>query len=93
MKEYGDAATMNMQIDALKVYFEQLPAIAEAIASPMAQIDKITMYGEGNTAKLTGDIMTTLNQVNDGLKGSTGIDIQSILGGVLGSKLIQAKED
>lgn len=93
MKQYGDAAKMDMQIEALKVYFEQLPAIAGAIASPMAQIDKITMYGEGNTAKLTGDIMTTLNQVNDGLKGSTGIDIQSILGGVLGSKLIEKKED
>ena len=92
MKQYGDAAKMDMQIEALKVYFEQLPAIAGAIASPMAQIDKITMYGEGNTAKLTGDIMTTLNQVNDGLKGSTGIDIQSILGGVLGSKLIENKE-
>jgi hypothetical protein len=31
--------------------------------------------------------MTTINQVNDGLKGSMGIDIQSILGGVLGGKL------
>lgn len=93
MKQYGDAAKMDMQIEALKVYFEQLPAIAGAIAAPMSQIDKITMYGEGNTAKLTGDIMTTLNQVNDGLKGSTGIDIQSILGGVLGSKLIEKKED
>lgn len=87
LKQYGEAATMDMQLEALKVYFEQLPKIAQAVAEPMSQIDKITMYGEGNTAKLTGDIMTTINQVNDGLKGSMGIDIQSILGGVLGSKL------
>ena len=53
----------------------------------MVQIDSITMYEEENTAKLTGDIMTTINQINDGLKGSMGIDIQSILGGVLGGKL------
>lgn len=89
MKEYGEAAKMSMQLETIKAYFEQLPAIAQAIASPMSQIDSITMYGEGNTAKLTGDVMTTLNQVNDGLKGSVGIDIQSILGGVLGSKLAE----
>lgn len=88
LKQYGEAATMNMQLDTLKVYFEQLPAIAQAIAAPMAQIKDIHMYGEGNTAKLTGDIITTLSQVNNGLKESTGIDIQSLLGGVLGAKLI-----
>lgn len=93
MKKYGDAATMDMQLEALKVYFNTLPAIAQAVAEPMAQIDKITMYGEGNTAKLTGDIMTTINQVNDGLKGSMGIDIQSILGGVLGGKLVNGNCD
>lgn len=93
MKAYGDAAMANMQLDTLKVYFEQLPQIASAIAAPMAQIDKITMYGDGNTAKLTGDIMTTLNQVNDGLKESTGIDIQSLLGGVLGAKLVTTQDD
>lgn len=87
MKQMDESAQMNMQLEALKVYFNVLPAIAQAVAEPMAQIDSIHMYGEGNTAKLTGDIMTTINQVNDGLKGSMGIDIQSILGGVLGSKL------
>lgn len=93
MKKYGDAATMDMQLEALKVYFNTLPAIAQAVAEPMAQIDKITMYGEGNTVKLTGDIMTTINQVNDGLKVSMGIDIQSILGGVLGGKLVNGNCD
>jgi flotillin len=87
MKQYGEAATMNMQIEALKVYFEQLPAIAEAVAKPMSQIDTITMYGEGNTAKLTGDITKTITQVTSGLKDA-GIDISAILSGMLGGSLV-----
>lgn len=86
MKEYGEAARQQMELDTLKVYFEQLPAIAQAIAAPMAQIDSITMYGEGNTAKLTGDITKTIKQVTDGLKDSTGIDISNVLNGVFTPK-------
>ena len=91
MKQYGDAARQQMQLDTLKVYFEQLPAIAQAIAAPMSQIDKITMYGEGNTAKLTGDITTTIKQVTDGIKDSTGVDPLSLLVGVLGDRALSGK--
>ncbi|MDE6208353.1 MAG: flotillin family protein [Lachnospiraceae bacterium] len=87
MKQYGEAAQMDMQLEALKVYFEQLPKIAESVASPMSQIDSIKMFGNGNTAKLTGDIMTTITQVTDGIKESTGIDPMSILAGFLGGKM------
>lgn len=84
MKSYGEAATMDMQLQTLQTYFAQLPAIAEAIAKPMAQIDSITMYGEGNTAKLTGDITTTMKQIVDGVKDATGIDPMAMLAGYLG---------
>lgn len=87
MKQYGEAAMADMQIEAIKVYFEQLPAIAQAIASPMAQIDSITMYGEGNTAKLTGDITTTMKQITDGVKDATGIDPMAMLAGFLGGSV------
>ena len=90
MKEYGDAARQQMELDTLKIYFEQLPAIAEAIASPMQKIDSITMYGEGNTAKLTGDITTTMKQITDGLKDATGLDPMALLAGVLGGKVANA---
>ena len=88
MKQYGDAARQQMELDTLKVYFEQLPAIAQAVAAPMAQIDKITMYGEGNTARLTGDITKTLKQVTDGIKDSTGVDPMSLLLGAFGTKAL-----
>jgi flotillin len=88
MKQYGDAARQQMELDTLKVYFEQLPAIAQAVASPMSQIDRITMYGEGNTAKLTEDMTKTIKQVTDGIKDSTGIDPLSLLVGAMGTKMI-----
>ena len=90
MKQYGDAARQQMELDTLKVYFEQLPAIAQAIAAPMSQIDSITMYGEGNTAKLTSDITTTMKQVTDGVKDATGIDLATLLGGFIGGKVATA---
>lgn len=90
MKQYGDAARQQMELETLKVYFEQLPLIAKAVAEPMQKIDSITMYGEGNTAKLTEDITKTINQVTSGLKDSTGLDLQTILGSFLGNKIATA---
>ena len=64
-----------------------MPAIAAAVASPMAQIDSITMYGEGNTAKLTGDITTTMKQITDGVKDATGLDPMALLAGFMGGHM------
>lgn len=62
---------------------------AQIKAEPLAKVDKITMYGEGNSAKLMKDIMGTLNQVTDGLKESTGIDLQAVLAGFAGAKIAE----
>ena len=62
---------------------------AQINAEPLAKVDKITMYGEGNSAKLMKDIMGTLNQVTDGLKESTGIDLQAVLAGFAGAKMAE----
>ncbi|MCQ2575391.1 MAG: hypothetical protein MJ162_01530 [Treponema sp.] len=93
MKQYGDAARQQMELETLKVYFEQLPLIAKAVAEPLQKIDSITMYGEGNTAKLTEDITKTINQVSNGLKDSMGIDLQTVLGSFLGNKLASKTDD
>lgn len=87
MQQYGEAATMDMKLQVLETYFKQLPAMAEAIAKPMQQIDSITMYGEGNTAKLTGEITTSLKQITDGVKDATGIDPMAMLAGFLGGSM------
>lgn len=86
MKEYGDAARQQMELDTLKVYFEQLPKIAEAIGKGYANVDSIKMFG-GETSQLAGNIMTTMTQVTDGIKESTGLDVNALLAGALGGKV------
>jgi flotillin len=92
MKQYGEAAQMSMQLDALKVYFEQLPAIAEAVGRGYNNVDKIYMYG-GDTSKLAGDIMTNVSQISEGLSQSMGIDIKSLLAGFVGGKVATGSKD
>lgn len=87
MKKYGDAARQEMQLKTLETYFHQMPAIAAAVAKPMEKIGNITMYGEGNTAKLTGDITKTLTQISSGLTDSMGIDLKTIISSMFGAKL------
>ena len=51
------------RLDTLKVYFEQLPKIAEAVAKGYMNVDSIKMFG-GDSSKLAGDIMTTVTPVS-----------------------------
>lgn len=86
MKQYGEAAKQDMQLQALKVYFEQLPAIAEAVGKGYTNVDKIMMFG-GDTSKLAGDIMTNVTQISEGLSESMGIDLKTLLTGFVGGKM------
>lgn len=65
-----------------EMYFNALPEVVKNAATPLANVDSIVMYGDGNSARLVQDIMTTVSQVTEGLKGSTGIDLKNILEGV-----------
>lgn len=87
MAAYGDAAKQDMQLQALKVYFEQLPAIAKGIAEGYSKVDKINIYG-GDSAKLQSDLINNITQVSEGLTQSMGIDLKGLLSGMLGAKII-----
>lgn len=80
MKKMGEASVLEM-------FFNAYPDIMAAAAKPLENVDQITMFGEGNGSKLVGDIVNSTKQVAEGIKASTGIDIQSVLSGFLGSKL------
>ena len=85
LKQYGDAAKQQMELDAIKVLYEQLPAIAQAIGNGYngAQIHLI-----GNdSGQLAGNMMSNITQIVEGFKGSTGVDPMSILGGMFGAKI------
>lgn len=88
MKQYGEAATLQLILDS-GVLPEIVKAYAEPVASAMSKIDSITMYGEGNTAKLTEEISKNGTQIFSGLEKATGLDIKSLLAGYLGGKLIE----
>ena len=80
MKKYGEAAIVEMIVGVL-------PDIARGIAEPLSKVDKITMYGEGNTAKLLQDIVTGTTQVTEGMTEGLGINLKALLSGMLGGKL------
>ena len=77
MKKYGEAAITEMLVKAL-------PDVAKAVATPLANVDSITMYGEGNSSKMVGDIMTTMNQVTSGM----GLDVQDLITATLTGRRI-----
>ena len=86
MKKYGEAAVIEMIMEAL-------PEIAKNVAEPLSKVDKITMYGEGNSAKLLSDIVTGTTQVTEGISAGMGIDIKSLSMGALGGKMAAAAND
>lgn len=77
MKKYGEAAITEMLVKAL-------PDIAKAVAAPLANVDSITMYGSDNSAKMVGDIMTTMNQVTNGM----GLDVKELISATLTGRRI-----
>ncbi len=85
MKKYGEAAVIEMVMQAL-------PEIAKNVAEPLSRVDKITMYGEGNSARLLGDIVNGTNQVTEGITAGMGIDIKALIAGILGGKLAAVTE-
>ena len=92
MKQYGEAATLQLILDS-GVLPEIVNAYSKPLAEAMSQIDSITMYGEGNTAKLTEEITNNSTQIFAGLEKATGLDIKSLLAGYLGGKLIHKEKE
>lgn len=70
-KKMGEASVLEM-------YLNVLPQVVAAAAEPLSNVQGIQMYGDGNSSKLVGDVMTTASQVMSGLAGA-GIDLKSIL--------------
>ena len=79
-KKMGEASVLEM-------YLAALPEVVKNAAEPLTKTDKIIMYGDGNSAKIVKDVMNSANQVVEGVKESTGIDIASLLAGVVGGKI------
>lgn len=75
-QKYNDAAVTQLVI-------EQLPAIAEAIAKPIASIDKVTVIdsgnGEGGVAQVGGYTPAVLAKVIESVRETTGFDLREVM--------------
>lgn len=80
MKKYGEAAVIEMIMQAM-------PEIAKNVAEPLAKVDRITMYGEGNNTKLIQDIINSMTQVTEGMTQGLGLDLKALLSGFFGGKV------
>lgn len=89
LKQYGDAAKQQMELEAQKYLYEQLPAIAEAIGKGYAGAD-IHVIGS-DAGQLAGNMMTGITQITEGFKGATGMDLTSLVGGMLGAKMVDGQ--
>ena len=85
LKQYGDAAKQQMELDAVKVLYEQLPAIADAIGKGYAGAN-IHLIGN-DSGQLAGNMMGNMTQIIEGFKGATGVDPMSVISGMLGAKI------
>ena len=85
-KKMGEASVLEM-------YLTALPEVVKNAASPLAQTDKIVMYGDGNSTKLVKDVMNSTDQIIEGVKQTTGLDLTSILAGFVGAKLTEGKNE
>ena len=88
MKLYGEASVLELILNS-NVLPEIVKAYSEPLAAAYGQIGNITMYGEGNTANLAKEITNNGTQVLDSLEKTLGIDIKSVIAGVLGTKLVE----
>ena len=85
-KKMGEASVLEM-------YLTALPEVVKNAASPLAQTDKIVMYGDGNSTKLVRDVMNSTDQIIEGVKQTTGLDLGSMLAGFVGGKPASADSE
>lgn len=83
----AEAMSKMQQAAVIEMIVDKLPEIVKNAASPLSNVDSITMYGEGNSAKLVEDVMMTTGKIMEGIQGSTGLDVKALLSGALGGKI------
>ncbi|WP_067727712.1 flotillin family protein [Oceanobacillus damuensis] len=81
--QFGEAAVLDMVM-------KMLPEYAKEVASPLANIDKITVVdtggsgSEGGANKVTGYATNLMSTLQESLKASSGIDVKELLENVTG---------
>lgn len=85
IQKKAEAQKLMGEASVLEMFFNAMPKIVACAAAPLEKVNKITMYGDGNSAKLVGDVMNTTNQIIEAM-AENGIDIGRILKDALDKK-------
>ena len=91
IEKKAEAQRKMGEASVLEMYLSALPEVVKNAAAPLAQTDKIVMYGDGNSTKLVKDVMSSASQIMDGVKESTGLDLTALLAGVAGGSLAASR--
>lgn len=83
----AQAMAKMQQAAVIEMVVDKLPEIVKYASEPLKNVDSITMYGTGNSAKMIEDIMTTSSKVIEGVEGAIGLDVKSLIAGALGGKM------
>ncbi|NYV63862.1 flotillin family protein [Bacillus sp. Gen3] len=91
-EQFGQAAVLDMVM-------KMLPEYAKQVASPLANIDKITIVdtgssgSEGGANKVTGYATNLMSTLQESLKASSGIDVKELLENLSGKGNIRSSID
>lgn len=86
IEKKAEAQRKMGEASILEMYLAALPDVVKNAAAPLAQTDKIVMYGDGNSSRLVKDVMQPSSQIIEGMKEATGIDLAAIISGFAASK-------
>lgn len=86
IEKKAEAQKKMGEASVIKMYLNALPDVVKNAAAPLAQTDKIVMYGDGNATKVVKDVMSSASQIIDGMKESTGIDLNALLSGLMAGR-------
>ncbi len=92
IEKKAEAQRKMGEASVLEMYLNALPEVVRNAAQPLAQTDRIVMYGDGNSTRLVRDVMTSAGQVIDGIRESTGLDLSALLAGVVGGRIASQSE-
>lgn len=87
IEKKAEAQRKMGEASILEMFLAALPDVVKNAAAPLAQTDKIVMYGDGNSSRLVKDVMQSSSQIIEGMKEATGIDLAAIIAGFTAGKL------
>ena len=93
IEKKAEAQRKMGEASILEMYLAALPEVVRNAAAPLAQTDKIVMYGDGNSSRLVKDVMQSSSQIIEALKEATGIDLAALLAGYTTGKLSASKQE